>query len=174
DYSAAIVGAAVDASDIEIWTDVDGVLSADPRVVPSAFVLPQMTYEEAMELSYFGATVLHSATIAPAVARRIPILIKNTFNPEAPGTIISGQRKDDGTLIAKGISSVGDLSLLTLRGAGMVGVPGISERLFGALAASGISVVLISQASSEHTICFAVRSADAPRATQVIEHEFRF
>ena len=89
DYSAAIVGAAVGASVIEIWTDVDGVLSADPRVVPAAFVLPQMTYEEAMELSYFGAKVLHSATIAPAVAKRIPILIKNTFNPTRPGTLIS-------------------------------------------------------------------------------------
>jgi len=133
DYSAAIVGAALGASVIEIWTDVDGVLSADPRVVPSAFVLPQMTYEEAMELSYFGAKVLHSATIAPAVARRIPILIKNTFRPEAPGTLISRTAKDDGRL-AKGITAVGDLSLLTLRGPGMVGVPGVAERLFRALA----------------------------------------
>src|SRR2546427_5401873 len=124
DYSAAIVGAAVNASVIEIWTDVDGVLSADPRVVPSAFVLPQMTYEEAMELSYFGAKVLHSATIAPAVARRIPILIKNTFNPAAAGTLISSERKDDGMLLAKGISSMDGLSLLTLRGTSMVGVPG--------------------------------------------------
>ena len=98
DYSAAIVGAAVGASVIEIWTDVDGVLSADPRVVPAAFVLPQMTYEEAMELSYFGAKVLHSATIAPAVAKRIPILIKNTFNPDAPGTLISRTAEDDGKL----------------------------------------------------------------------------
>src|SRR2546430_10873554 len=126
DYSAAIVGAAVGASLIEIWTDVDGVLSADPRIVPSAFVLPQMTYEEAMELSYFGAKVLHSATIAPAVARRIPILIKNTFNPNAPGTLIARKAVDDGRL-AKGITAVGDLSLLTLRGAGMVGVPGVAE-----------------------------------------------
>ena len=105
DYSAAIVGGAIGASVIEIWTDVDGVLSADPRVVPAAFVLPEMTYEEAMELSYFGAKVLHSATIAPAVAKRIPILIKNTFNPEAPGTLISRKARDDGKL-AKGITSV--------------------------------------------------------------------
>src|SRR5206468_4009022 len=129
-YPALFVGAAVDASVIEIWTDVDGVLSADPRVVPSAFVLPQMTYEEAMELSYFGAKVLHSATIAPAVARRIPILIKNTFNPDAPGTLISTRAVDDGKL-AKGITSVGDLALLTLRGPGMVGVPGVAGRVFG-------------------------------------------
>src|SRR5207244_10924515 len=124
EYRAAIVGAAVGASVIEIWTDVDGVLSADPRVVPSAFVLPQMTYEEAMELSYFGAKVLHSATIAPAVAKRIPILIKNTFNPEAPGTLISSQRPDEELLVAKGISSMDGISLLTLRGTAMVGVPG--------------------------------------------------
>jgi aspartokinase/homoserine dehydrogenase 1 len=173
DYSAAIVGAAVGASVIEIWTDVDGVLSADPRIVPSAFVLPQMTYEEAMELSYFGAKVLHSATIAPAVAKRIPILIKNTFNPDAPGTLISRKAADDGKL-AKGIASVGDLALLTLRGPGMVGVPGVAGRVFGTLASKGVNVVLISQASSEHTICFSVRSIDASRAVEAIRLEFQF
>ena len=118
-----------------------------------------MTYEEAMELSYFGAKVLHSSTIAPAVAKRIPIVIKNTFNPDAPGTLISRKAVDDGKL-AKGITSVGDLALLTLRGPGMVGVPGVAGRVFGTLASKGVSVVLISQASSEHTICFSVRSAD--------------
>ena len=174
DYSAAIVGAAVGASVIEIWTDVDGVLSADPRAVSSAFVLPQISYEEAMELSYFGAKVLHSATIAPAVAKRIPILIKNTFNPAAPGTLISARRSADGEGLAKGITSIGDLSLLTLRGAGMVGVPGIAERLFRTLASRRVNVVLISQASSEHTICFGVRSADAARAVDGIGQEFRF
>src|SRR6185503_4589987 len=173
DYSAAIVGAAVGASVIEIWTDVDGVLSADPRVVPAAFVLPQMTYEEAMELSYFGAKVLHSATIAPAVAKRIPILIKNTFNPDAPGTLISRTADDDGKM-AKGITSVGDLALLTLRGPGMVGVPGVAERVFGTLAARRVSVVLISQASSEHTICLGVRSTDASAAVDAIKKEFQF
>ena len=173
DYSAAIIGAAIGASVIEIWTDVDGVLSADPRVVPAAFVLPEMTYEEAMELSYFGAKVLHSATIAPAVARRIPILIKNTFNPDAPGTRISRQAVDDGKL-AKGIASVGDLSLLTLRGAGMVGVPGVAGRVFGTLASTGVNVILISQASSEHTICFSVQSADVARAVEALRQEFQF
>ncbi len=173
DYSASIVGAAVGASAIEIWTDVDGVLSADPRVVPAAFVLPQMTYEEAMELSYFGAKVLHSATIAPAVAKRIPILIKNTFNPAAPGTLISRKAVDDGKL-AKGMTSVGDLALLTLRGPGMVGVPGVAGRVFGTLATKGVNVVLISQASSEHTICFSVRSADSARAVEAIRQEFQF
>jgi len=173
DYSAAILGAAVGASVIEIWTDVDGVLSADPRLVPSAFVLPQMTYEEAMELSYFGAKVLHSATIAPAVAKRIPIVIKNTFKPAAPGTVISRTADDNGKL-AKGITSVGDLSLLTLRGPGMVGVPGVAERLFRTLASRRVNVVIISQASSEHTICFGVRSVDAAAAVDAIQHEFKF
>jgi len=173
DYSASIIGAAVGASSVEIWTDVDGVLSADPKLVPSAFVLPQMTYEEAMELSYFGAKVIHSATIAPAVAKRIPILIKNTFNPSAPGTLISGARSDPGESLAKGITTVGQLSLLTLSGPGMVGVPGIAERLFRTLAAGRVNVILISQASSEHTICFAVRGVDAGRGIAAIEQEFR-
>jgi aspartokinase/homoserine dehydrogenase 1 len=173
DYSASIVGAAVGASGIEIWTDVDGVLSADPKLVRGAFVLPQMTYEEAMELSYFGAKVIHSATIAPAVARRIPILIKNTFNPTAPGTLISSRRAEPDDTLAKGITTVDGLSLLTLRGPGMVGVPGIAERLFRTLAAKRVNIILISQASSEHTICFAVRSSDAARGIEAIEQEFR-
>ena len=173
DYSAAIVGAAVNASAIEIWTDVDGVLSADPRIVPAAFVLPRLTYEEAMELSYFGAKVLHSATMAPAVAKRIPILIKNTFRPGAPGTVISTRAEDDRRPV-KGITSVGDLSLLTLRGPGMVGMPGVADRVFRALAARGVNVVLISQASSEHTICLGLRSADAVDAVAAVGQEFRF
>ena len=173
DYTAAIVGAAVGASVIEIWTDVDGVLSADPRHVPSAFVLPQITYEEAMELSYFGAKVLHSAAIAPAVAKSIPLLIKNTFNPAAPGTWISRKGGADDHP-AKGITSITDLRLLTLRGLNMVGVPGIAERLFRALASHRVNVILISQASSEHTICFAVSDADAAAAIQAVNQEFRF
>jgi aspartokinase/homoserine dehydrogenase 1 len=173
DYTAAILGAALGASVIEIWTDVDGVLSADPKAVTHAFVLPQITYEEAMELSYFGAKVLHPAAIAPAVARRIPLLIKNTFHPEAPGTLISGNR-GDGDQLAKGISSIAGLTLLTIRGLTMVGVPGIAERLFRALASRSINVILISQASSEHTICFAVRQDDTPLAIAAVRHEFRF
>ena len=173
DYTAAIVGAALDASVIEIWTDVDGVLSADPRAVTSAFVLPQVSYEEAMELSYFGAKVLHSATIAPAVAKRIPIHIRNTLQPNARGTIISS---DAGTWtgVAKGITSVDGVTLLTLRGLSMVGVPGTAERLFRALASAGVNVILISQASSEHTICFAVAATDAAAAGKAVRGEFRF
>src|SRR5262245_37616577 len=173
DYSAAIVGAAVNASVIEIWTDVNGVLSADPRAVPSAFVLPQITYEEAMELSYFGAKVLHSAAIAPAVAKSIPLLIKNTFEPAAPGTLISRRGGADDHA-AKGITSIGDLRLITLRGLNMVGVPGVAERLFRALASRKVNVILISQASSEHTICFAVSTTDADAARKTVEQEFRF
>jgi len=173
DYSASIVGAAVGADTIEIWTDVDGVLSADPKIVPSAFVLPAMTYEEAMELSYFGAKVIHSATIAPAVAKKIPIVIKNTFNPTAPGTLISSKRTEAGDTLAKGITTVGDLSLLTVSGPGMVGMPGVAERLFRTLAASRVNIILISQASSEHTICFAIRKDDATRGIEAIEREFR-
>lgn len=173
DYTAAILGAALRAEAVEIWTDVDGVLSADPRDVPSAFVLPDISYEEAMELSYFGAKVLHPATIAPAVARRIPIVIKNTFRPDEPGTVISRDRGKSEQL-AKGITSISDLTLLTLRGLSMVGVPGTAERLFRALASRGVNVILISQASSEHTICFAVRSADAAAAVAAVRAEFKF
>ena len=172
DYTAAIVGAAVSADIIEIWTDVDGVLSADPNLVPTAFVLPRITYEEAMELSYFGAKVLHPAAIAPAVAKGIPLLVKNTFRPDAPGTLISRFVRN-GARLAKGITSIAGLTLLTLRGLSMVGVPGTAERLFRALASRGVNVILISQASSEHTICFAIRDADAAAAIGAVRQEFR-
>jgi aspartokinase/homoserine dehydrogenase 1 len=173
DYTAAILGAALNASAVEIWTDVDGVLSADPNHVPSAFVLPRISYEEAMELSYFGAKVLHSGAIAPAVARRIPILIKNTFRPSEPGTLIA-PAGGNGEHMVKGITSMAGITLLTLRGLSMVGVPGIAERLFRALASRSVNVILISQASSEHTICFAVRVCDAGAAVAAVRHEFRF
>ena len=173
DYTAAIVGAALSASVIEIWTDVDGILSADPRAVPSAFVLSQMSYEEAMELSYFGAKVLHPATIAPAVAKKIPIDIKNTLNPGAPGTRIS-EKAGSWEGVAKGIASVDNIALLTLRGLSMVGVPGTAERLFRALALNRVNVILISQASSEHTICFAVNTADLAAARRAVADEFHY
>src|SRR5207247_3368028 len=161
------------ASMIEIWTDVDAVMSADPKAVSSAFVLPQITYEEAMEMSYFGAKVLHAGTIGPAVAKSIPIVIKNTFNPAAPGTLIS-RKPTNGYRLAKGISSVGDLSLLTVRGRGMIGVCGTAERLFRALASHGVNVVLVSQASSEHTISFAVNKNETAAAVQAVAEEFPF
>jgi aspartokinase/homoserine dehydrogenase 1 len=172
DCTAAIIGAALDASAIEIWTDVDGVLSADPKAVPSAFVLPQMTYGEAMEMSCFGAKVLHAGAIGPAVAKSIPIVIKNSFNPSAPGTLIS-RKPTNGYRLAKGISSMSDLTLLTLRGRGMAGVRGAAERLFRALAAQGVNVILTFQGASEHTIGFAVSQAEAAAAEQAVAEEFR-
>ncbi len=173
DYTAAIIGAALDVSVIEIWTDVDGVLSADPREVSDAFVLPTISFEEALELSYFGAKVLHPATIAPAIERSIPIHIKNTLNPSAPGTII-GKTLGAKENVAKGISSVDNITLLNLRGIAMVGVPGTAERLFRSLASHKVNVVMISQASSEHTICFAVKSNDVSRARKAIQQEFAY
>jgi len=173
DYSAAIIGAALAASTIEIWTDVDGVLSADPKAVPSAFALPQITYDEAMAMSYFGAKVLHASTIGPAIARSIPILIKNSLNPSAPGTVIAA-RPASRDRVPKGISSIGDLTLVTLRARGMIGVRGAAERLFRALDLRGVSVVLGSHASAERTMCLAVRNAEAAAAADAIAQEFRF
>ena len=173
DYTAAIIGAGIGASMVEIWTDVDGVYSADPRAVHAAFVLKHLSYEEAMELSYFGAKVLHSATIAPAVAKNIPILIKNTLNPSAPGTLIA-RRVDKWQGVAKGISSVDEITLFTLRGMAMVGIPGTAERLFRTLGSNRVNVILISQASSEHTICFAVSTVDRARARKAIHQEFHY
>ncbi|MFM2135214.1 MAG: hypothetical protein RL021_614, partial [Bacteroidota bacterium] len=171
DYTAAIVGAALNADEIQIWTDVDGVLTADPRKVRKAFSVPVMTYQEAMEMSHFGAKVIHPPTILPALARGIPLRIKNSFKPEHPGTFISTKSVDSGFLI-KGLSSIDDIALLTLEGSGMVGVTGISARLFGALSAARINVILITQGSSEHTITFAVKPSDAGPAKRAIESAF--
>jgi bifunctional aspartokinase / homoserine dehydrogenase 1 len=171
DYTAAIIAAALGASAIEIWTDVDGVLTADPRAVASAFVLPRMTYDEAMDLSEFGARVLHPATIRPAVAKSIPIVIKNSFNPSAPGTRIT--HKPTAGRRACGITSVGDVTLLTLRGRGLTAVRGTAERLFRVLAAEGVDVLLSSQAPSERMICFAVNTADAAATERAVAREFR-
>lgn len=171
DYTAAIFGAALNASEIQIWTDVDGVMTADPRKVKKAFCVPTMTYEEAMEMSHFGAKVIHPPTIQPALEKGIPLWIKNTFRSQVPGTLISTKSRDHEFLI-KGISSIDDISLLTLQGSGMVGVAGISARLFGALSQAKVNVILITQGSSEHTISFAVKPADAPLARTAIEEAF--
>ena len=172
DYTAAIFGAALNAEEIQIWTDVDGVMTADPRKVKKAFSIASMTYEEAMEMSHFGAKVIHPPTIQPALDKKIPLLIKNTFKPEHPGTFISTQPADQAFLI-KGISSIDKISLLTLQGSGMVGVAGISARLFGALSQAKINVILITQGSSEHTISFAVKPEDSSLAQNSIEEAFR-
>ena len=171
DYSAALLGAALDVERIEIWTDVDGVMSADPKIVKEAFVLPQVTYEEAMEMSYFGAKVIHPQTLVPAIQKFIPVLIKNSFAPEKPGTVISREHAAS-KFVVKGITSINGISLINMQGGGMVGVPGIAGRIFSALASREISVVLISQASSEFSICFAVQTLQAQRAIKVLQAEF--
>ncbi len=171
DYTAAIFGAALDAREIQIWTDVDGVMTADPRKVKKAFSVPTMTYEEAMEMSHFGAKVIHPPTIQPALDKGITLRIKNTFHPEAPGTLIS-MHSDGSDFLIKGISSIDEISLLTLQGTGMVGVAGISARLFSALAQSKVNVILITQGSSEHTISFAVKPSDGIIAKTAIEEAF--
>lgn len=171
DYTAAIFAGALQAEALEIWTDVDGMLTADPRLVANAFSVPEMSYEEAMELSHFGAKVVFPATMQPAMAHNIPIWVKNTFNPSHAGTVIHRSPRN-GKLI-KGISSVGNISLLNISGSGLVGVVGVSGRVFTALAHERVNVVLISQASSEHSICIAVDTAAAARAKNVLEAAFK-
>lgn len=171
DYTASILGAALEVGLIEIWTDVNGIMTADPRVVPAAFPLSNITYEEAMEMSHFGTKVIHPSSMQPAFEKNIPVLIKNTYHPGFEGTMISKDRKDLGHLIS-GISSIEKIALLRVQGAGMMGVTGISARLFSALAKADINIILITQASSEHTICFAVAPEDSYRAKETIEEEF--
>src|SRR5450631_277049 len=170
DFSGSIFGALLDASEIIIWTDVDGVLSADPRLVPNAQVIDQLSYNEAMELAYFGAKVIHPQTMEPAVARDIPIFIRNTFAPQKRGTLICANPVS--ALVVKGITSIDPVALVNLEGAGMIGVPGTAHRLFGALRDAGISVILISQGSSEHSICFAIPEAQAVRADAAVRKAF--
>src|SRR5690606_33355147 len=171
DYTAAIFGSVLNASVIEIWTDVNGMLTADPRIVKKAFSLPILSYTEAMELSYFGAKVIYPPTMIPAFLKRIPIAIRNTFEPEFPGTIIQFE-SDCTQLPIKGISSISDISIINLSGSGMIGKSGFSGRLFTLLAREQINVVLITQSSSEHSITFAVNPSDAERALKLISAEF--
>jgi aspartokinase/homoserine dehydrogenase 1 len=172
DYSASIFGAALQASAIEIWTDVDGVLTSDPRKVAKAYPIDQISYEEAMELSHFGAKVIYPPTMRPAMVKQIPLVIKNSFNPSAPGTLIGAATSPRSQAIT-GISSIDEIALMQLQGSGMVGVAGISMRLFSALARASVSVILITQASSEHTICFAVLPESAEAARRAISAEFQ-
>jgi aspartokinase/homoserine dehydrogenase 1 len=170
DFSGSIFGALLDAREIQIWTDVDGVLSADPRRVPDATVIDSLSYNEAMELAYFGAKVLHPQTMAPAVGRDIPIWIRNTFAPHKPGTLICARPAS--ALPVKGITSIEQVAIINVEGAGMIGVPGTAHRLFGALREAGISVILISQGSSEHSICCAVPQEQSTRAAAVVREAF--
>ena len=172
DYTAAILAATLNASVLEIWTDVDGFMTADPRVINNTYVIDHLSFVEAMELCNFGAKVIYPPTIYPVCHKNIPIWIKNTFNPTAPGTCISEQRPSPEGKAIKGISSINDTCLITVSGLGMVGIIGINARIFNALAKNGVSVFLVSQASSENNTSFAVKNADADLAVAVLKEEF--
>ncbi len=171
DFTASIFGAALKADEIQIWTDVNGVMTSNPVKVPAAFPLKTLSYEEAMELSHFGAKVLHPPTIQPALEQNISLKIMNTFQPDFPGTLIQ-KEPEANHFIIKGISSIQDISLLRIQGSGMIGVPGIASRIFSTLAREQINIILITQASSEHSICVAVVPGKALAAKKMIEAEF--
>jgi aspartokinase/homoserine dehydrogenase 1 len=174
DYTAAIVGAALKSPEIEIWTDVDGMMTADPRKTKNTRTLPKVTYEEAMELSHFGAKVIYPPTIQPALELRIPISIRNTFNPNGPITMIDQDGDTTSKLPVKGVSSIKGITLLRVEGTGLVGVVGVAQRVFTALARERVNVIMITQASSEHSICIAVEPTQAETATKAIETEFTY
>lgn len=171
DYTASVFAAALNASGVEIWTDVDGVMTSDPRKVKKAFSLKAISYNEAMELSHFGAKVIYPPTLQPVFVKKIPIWIKNTFNPSFEGTYIS-EKTGDNSLKVKGVSSISDVSLLTVQGGGIIGVTGVSSRLFTCLGNAKVNLILITQASSEHSITFAINVEDGQRAKEAIENEF--
>ncbi|MFA6456208.1 MAG: aspartate kinase, partial [Bacteroidota bacterium] len=166
DYTGSVVGAAMNSEEIWIWTDVDGVMTADPRYVKGAKVLPEISYREAAEMSYFGAKVIHPKTMVPAIEKSIPIRIKNTFNPEYPGTLISAKPTNGGSS-AKTVTSIGDLAIIAIEGNGMIGVPGVSARIFTSLARAQVNVMMISQASSEHNVCIIVPKKDCATGVSV-------
>ncbi|HLO55778.1 MAG TPA: bifunctional aspartate kinase/homoserine dehydrogenase I [Saprospiraceae bacterium] len=172
DYTAAILAGALHAEVLEIWTDVDGVLTCDPRKVKKAFTIPRLSYVEAMEMSHFGAKVIYPPTIQPALRKGIPIYIRNTFNPAFEGTLIHKEHDPSFKSTIKGISSLGNLSLIRLQGSGMMGVPGVSARLFSALGKEKINVILITQASSEHSISIAITDKETKKAIHAITEEF--
>lgn len=171
DYTAAVIGAALEVDEIEIWTDVDGMMTADPKKVKRAFSLSSISYVEAMELTHFGAKIIYPPTLQPAFNKNIPLRIRNTFNLDFEGTLITKEANNKDMPI-KGISSIQHVSLVNLQGGGMIGVSGIASRLFGALSKAKISVILITQASSEHSICFAIAPEDADTTRMVVEDEF--
>ena len=172
DFTAAIVAAALQVNRLEIWTDVSGMYTANPKLVKQAFPIERLSYQEAMELSHFGAKVLYPPTVQPVLDLGIPIHIKNTMQPDASGTIITNENTNGNSTTAKGISNISDIALLTLQGNGMVGIPGFSKRLFETLAQEKINVILITQASSEHSICFGIDEKDAEKAEKAINVSF--
>jgi len=169
DYSAAILGAVLPADEVWIWTDVDGVMTADPRLVPGAATIPELTYKEVSELAYFGAKVLHPKTIRPVIDAGIGLRVCNTFNPSHPGTRLVADHTSPTDGVIKAVTAIRGLQLITVEGRGMLGVPGVAARTFGAVAATGTSVPLISQASSEQSICFAVPSESSARVIEAVE-----
>jgi aspartokinase/homoserine dehydrogenase 1 len=171
DYTAAIVAAAIDASLLEIWTDVSGIMTADPQQVSNAKIIAHISYQEAMELSHFGAKVIYPPTIQPVLKKSIPVKVKNTFAPNDEGTLIDSAAVQNGNII-RGITSINNIALLGLEGSGMVGIPGFSKRLFEALANAQINVIMITQGSSEHSICVAVEEVNASRAKESIDRSF--
>ncbi len=169
DFSASIMGACLDAEEIQIWTDVNGVMTANPRIVPEARTLSRLSYSEAAEMAYFGAKVLHPKTMLPAVEKDIPIRVLNTFNPDGPNTLITSEESPYGTVRA--ITSIENLSLINVEGRGMMGVPGIAARTFSTVAREGVNVLMISQASSEQSICFVIPQKDSQRVVRSLEEE---
>ncbi|MGN6542099.1 MAG: aspartate kinase, partial [Ginsengibacter sp.] len=174
DYTASIIAAALDASALEIWTDVSGMMTADPRLVSNAKIIPHILYREAMELSHFGAKVVYPPTIQPVMRKNIPVWVKSTFAPNDYGTLIenSPSIKNDSTI--RGISSINKIALLSLEGSGMAGIPGFSKRLFETLANEEINVILITQSSSEHSICVAIEESSADKAKAAVDEAFSF
>jgi aspartokinase/homoserine dehydrogenase 1 len=173
DYSAAIVGASLDSEEIQIWTDVNGVLTADPRVVPNARSLNELSYEEVAELAFYGAKVLHPKTVTPAIEKKIPLRVLNTFEPSHPGTRIVERSDSDTHGTVKAITSIRGMNMITVAGRGMMGVPGIAARTFGSVAQEGANVLMISQSSSEQSICFVVPESSADSVAETLNEEFR-
>lgn len=171
DYTAAIIASAINASVLEIWTDVSGMMTADPRLTSNARIIPHISYQEAMELSHFGAKVIYPPTIQPVMNKNIPVWIKNTFAPADEGTLIESVASRNGNIV-RGISSINRIALISLEGSGMIGIPGFSKRLFEALSNEKINVILITQSSSEHSICVGVEEASAIRAKHAVDTAF--
>ncbi len=171
DYTAAIIAGALTAKSLEVWTDVSGMMTADPRLTANARIIPHISYQEAMELSHFGAKVIYPPTIQPVMTKNIPVWIKNTFSPGDNGTLIESMANRNGNIV-RGISSINGIALLSLEGSGMIGIPGFSKRLFEALSNEKINVILITQSSSEHSICVAVNAASASKAKQAVDSAF--
>ena len=171
DYTAAIIASAINASLLEIWTDVSGMMTADPRLTSNARIIPNISYQEAMELSHFGAKVIYPPTIQPVMTKNIPVWIKNTFAPDDAGTVIESVATKNGSIV-RGISSINNIALISLEGSGMIGIPGFSKRLFEALSNEKINVILITQSSSEHSICVGIEASSVEKAKQVVDAAF--